>query len=154
MSEDRVDDAGAKVRECDVTVLVVDDQAPFREAARAVVDRLSGFEVVADAESGEAAIAIVESLRPQLVLMDIKMGGIDGTGGMDGIEATAEIIARYPDTMVVLVSTYELNDLPPTARTSGARAYINKDDFGGRLLRRLWESSGDPGFWLAEQTSD
>ena len=134
------------VRDRDVTVLVVDDQPPFREAARSVVDRLRGFEVVAEADSGEAALAIVESLHPQLVLMDIKMGGIDGTAGMDGIEATAEITARFPDTMVVLVSTYELSDLPPSARTSGARAYINKDDFGGRLLRRLWESSGDPDF--------
>ena len=138
--------SGPEVMDRDVTVLVVDDQSPFREAARSVVDRLRGFEVVAEAESGEAAIAIVESLHPQLVLMDIKMGGIDGAAGMDGIEATAEITARYPDTMVVLVSTYELSDLPPTARTSGARAYINKDDFGGRLLRRLWESSGDPDF--------
>jgi len=141
-----VNASGSEVMDRDVTVLVVDDQPPFREAARSVVDRLRGFEVVAEAESGEAAIAIVESLHPQLVLMDIKMGGIDGAAGMDGIEATAEITARYPDTMVVLVSTYELSDLPPTARTSGARAYINKDDFGGRLLRRLWESSGDPDF--------
>ena len=146
MNADFADGCGPEVALCDITVLVVDDQSPFREAARSVVDRLRGFEVVAEADSGEAAIAIVESLRPQLVLMDIKMGGLDGTGGMDGIEATAEITARYPDTMVVLVSTYELSDLPPTARTSGARAYINKDDFGGRLLRRLWESSGDPDF--------
>ncbi len=134
----------SEVMESNVTVLVVDDQLPFRDAARSVVDRLRGFEVVAEADSGEAAIAMVESLHPQLVLMDIKMGG------MDGIEATAEITARYPDTMVVLVSTYELSDLPPTARTSGARAYINKDDFGGRLLRTLWESSGDPDFRLQQ----
>ena len=146
MNADFADGCAPEVGLRDITVLVVDDQPPFREAARSVVDRLNGFEVVAEADSGEAAIAMVESLRPQLVLMDIKMGGIDGTGGMDGIEATAEITARYPDTMVVLVSTYELSDLPPTARTSGARAYINKDDFGGRLLRRLWESSGDPDF--------
>lgn len=136
----------SEVGERDVTVLVVDDQPPFREAARSVIVRLDGFEVVAEADSGEAAIAVVESLHPQLVLMDIKMGGADGLAGMDGIEATAEITARYPDTMVVLVSTYELGDLPPSARTSGARAYINKDDFGGRLLRRLWETSGDPDF--------
>ena len=146
MSPDAVNACGSEFRSRDVTVLVVDDQPPFREAARSVVDRLRGFEVVAEADSGEAAIAIVESLHPQLVLMDINMGGIDGTDGIDGIEATAEITARHPDTMVVLVSTYELGDLPPSARTSGARAYINKDDFGGRLLRRLWESSGDPDF--------
>lgn len=146
MNTDAMDPCGSDVSNRDVTVLVVDDQLPFREAARSVVERLRGFEVVAEADSGEAAIDIVETLHPQLVLMDIKMGGLDGSEGMDGIEATAEITARHPDTMVVLVSTYELSDLPPSARTSGARAYINKDDFGGRLLRRLWESSGDPDF--------
>lgn len=146
MNEHAVSACASEVGDRDVTVLVVDDQPPFREAARSVVDRLDGFEVVAEADSGEAAITIVESLHPQLVLMDIKMGGVDGSAGMDGIEATAEITARHPDTMVVLVSTYELSDLPPSARTSGARAYINKDDFGGRLLRRLWETSGDPDF--------
>jgi DNA-binding NarL/FixJ family response regulator len=123
-----------------VTVLVVDDQPPFRDAARAVVARLDGFHVVAEAESGEQAIEIVETVHPQLVLMDINMGGIDG------IEATSRITAAHPGTMVVLLSTYELGDLPPSARTSGAAAYVNKDDFGGRILRRLWEAGGDPDF--------
>ncbi len=123
-----------------VTVLVVDDQFPFRDAARAVVDRTDGFEVIAEADSGEAAIELVAELQPDLVLMDIKMGGIDG------ITATAAITASETHPMVVLLSTYELNDLPPAARTSGAAAYINKDDFGGRILKRLWEQRGDPSF--------
>ena len=123
-----------------VSVLVVDDQQPFRDAARAVVDRLKGFEIVAEAESGEEAIEVADALEPDLVLMDINMGGIDG------IEATMRITRRHPATMVVLLSTYELSDVPPTARTSGAAAYVNKDDFGGRILRRLWEDSGDPSF--------
>ncbi len=123
-----------------VSVLVVDDQQPFRDAARAVVDRLKGFEIVAEAESGEEAIEVADALEPDLVLMDINMGGIDG------IEATMRITRRHPATMVVLLSTYELTDVPPTARTSGAAAYVNKDDFGGRILRRLWEDSGDPSF--------
>ncbi|MEP6660285.1 MAG: response regulator transcription factor [Acidimicrobiales bacterium] len=123
-----------------VRVLVVDDQFPFRDAARAVVDRTDGFEVIAEAASGEAAIELVAELQPDLVLMDIKMGGIDG------IAATAAITASDTHPMVVLLSTYELNDLPPAARTSGAAAYINKDDFGGRILKRLWEQGGDPTF--------
>lgn len=123
-----------------VRVLVVDDQLPFRDAARAVVDRLRGFEVVAEAESGEEAVAAVARMLPDLVLMDINMGGIDG------IEAATLITAAHPATMVVLLSTYELADLPPTARSSGAAAYVNKDDFGGRVLRSLWESRGDPHF--------
>ena len=123
-----------------VSVLVVDDQQPFRDAARSVVDRLAGFDVVAEAASGEEAIVKVDQLRPDLVLMDINMGGIDG------IEATSQITAAHPSTVVVLLSTYELSDVPPAARTSGAAAYVNKDDFGGRVLRRLWENSGDPEF--------
>jgi DNA-binding NarL/FixJ family response regulator len=123
-----------------VGVLVVDDQPPFREAARAVLERLAGFEVVAEAGSGEEAIELVDSLEPDLVLMDINMGGIDG------IEATMAITRAHPQVKVVLLSTYDLGDLPPTARTSGAVAYVNKDDFGGRALRRLWEAGGDPAF--------
>ena len=123
-----------------VRVIVVDDQFPFRDAARAVVDRTDGFEVIAEADSGEAAIELVAELHPDLVLMDIKMGGIDG------IAATAAITSSDTHPMVVLLSTYELNDLPPAARTSGAAAYVNKDDFGGRVLKRLWEQRGDPSF--------
>jgi DNA-binding NarL/FixJ family response regulator len=123
-----------------VTVLVVDDQPPFRDAARAVVDRLAGFEVIAEADSGEAAIELIAQLSPQLVLMDINMGGING------IVATQRISQQYPGTKVVLMSTYELGDIPATARTSGAIAYVNKDDLGVRALRRLWENDGDPLF--------
>ena len=127
---------GARV----VRVLVVDDQAPFRQAARAVVDRLRDFEVVAESESGEDAVVAVGALRPDLVLMDINMGA------MDGIEAARLIVDREQPPMVVLLSTYELADLPPAARSSGAAAYVNKDDLGGRVLRQLWESGGDPDF--------
>ena len=123
-----------------VRVLVVDDQAPFRAAARAVVERLREFVVVAEVESGEDAVVVARSLQPDLVLMDINMGGIDG------IEAARRITAGTDPPMVVLLSTYELNDLPPTARSSGAAAYLNKDDFGGRVLRRLWGAGGDPDF--------
>ncbi len=123
-----------------VSVMVVDDQQPFRDAARAVIDRLEGFEIVAEAESGEEAVEVASAVHPDLVLMDINMGD------MDGITATSIITSSNPDTMVVLLSTYELTDLPPTARTSGAAAYVNKDDFGGRSLRRLWAESGDPDF--------
>ena len=119
-------------------VLVVDDQPPFRAAARAVLNRVKGFELVAEAASGEEAVAVNDQLRPDLVLMDINMGA------MDGIEATRQITAGQLDTMVILVSTYPEADLPPGARTSGAAAYLNKDELSPRAVRRLWEAGGDP----------
>jgi two-component system invasion response regulator UvrY len=119
-----------------VSVMIVDDQAPFRAAARAVVSRIAGFELVAEVASGEEAVIAASELRPDLVLMDINMGELDGIG------ATRLIVAAAPDIRVVLVSTYGLDDLPPTARTSGAIAYVNKDELSPRVIRRIW-ADGD-----------
>jgi DNA-binding NarL/FixJ family response regulator len=113
-------------------VLVVDDQAPFRAAARAVVRRLEGFDLVGEATNGEEAVAMAAELRPALVLMDINMPG------MNGVEATRRILTAEPDVVVILCSTYNLQDLPPDASTSGARAYVNKEEFGPAELQRIW----------------
>jgi len=115
-----------------VSVLIVDDQAPFRRAAAAVVRVTGGFEVVGEAGSGEEAVELAQALAPQLVLMDINMGGISG------IEATRRITTGSPEVVVVLLSTYQADDLPADAATSGAVAYVNKEEFGPQVLRQLW----------------
>jgi pilus assembly protein CpaE len=115
-----------------VTVLVVDDQAPFRRAARSVVGLTSGFEMVGEAETGEEAIDQVEALAPDLVLMDIHLPG------MNGVEAAQRVIAAHPETTVLLLSTYAANDLLGAARSFGA-AYVEKDEFGPEALKRTWE---------------
>ena len=129
-----------------VSVMIVDDQPPFRDAARAVLSRIDGFELVAEVESGEGAVATTGELHPDLVLMDINMGALDG------IEATRLITDAHPETKVILVSTYSLEDLPVTARSSGAIAYVNKDELSPRVVRRLWESGGDPA-WVPTHPS-
>lgn len=116
-----------------LSVVVVDDQAPFRLAARAVVRRTDGFELVGEAANGLEAITLIDSLHPDLVLMDINMPE------MGGLEATRRIVAEHPETVVFLCSTYDVNDLPEDVRTSGARAYMHKEHFGPSTLRRLWE---------------
>ncbi len=121
-----------------VSVLVVDDQRPFRMAAAAVLRRSDGFDLVGEAETGEEALEQVAALHPTLVLMDINMPGISG------IEATRLIVAQSPETVVFLCSTYPLADLPGDAHTSGATAYVNKEELAPGVLRRLWdERNGD-----------
>jgi DNA-binding NarL/FixJ family response regulator len=119
-----------------VSVLIVDDQAPFRRAAKAVVAATAGFDVVGEAASAEEGIELAASLTPALVLMDIKMPGVDG------IEVTRRILAARPKTVVVLLSTYESEDLPADASACGAAAYVHKEEFGPEVLDDVWRRSG------------
>lgn len=116
--------------------MIVDDQTPFRMAARSVVSVTPGFEVVGEAKSGEAAVEQVTALAPQLVLMDINMDG------MSGIEATRRITGAHPEVRVILLSTYDADDLPADARTCGALGYVHKEQFGPDVLVRMWEGGG------------
>ena len=119
-----------------VPVLIVDDQAPFRRAARAVVTATPGFEVVGEAESGEEAVELADSLSPGLVLMDINLPGING------IEATRRIRAAHPGAVVMLLSTYQATDLPADAGSSGACEYVHKEEFGPAIVRDVWARFG------------
>jgi DNA-binding NarL/FixJ family response regulator len=117
----------------EVSVLIVDDQLPFRLAARAVLRRTEGFHLVGEAADGDEAVALAAELHPSLVLMDINMPT------MNGIEATRQIMASAPSTVVFLCSTYQRSDLPPEAEASGFAAYLNKEELGPVLLRQLWD---------------
>ena len=117
----------------EVPVLIVDDQAPFRSVARTVVSFAPGFVVVAEAASGEEAIELAAEHDPGLVLMDINLPGING------IEATQQIVGANGSTTVILLSTYTQGDLPADARTCGAAAYVHKEDMSPALLRSIWD---------------
>jgi two-component system, NarL family, invasion response regulator UvrY len=116
-----------------VTVLIVDDQLPFRAVARTVIGMTSGFEVTGEAESAEDALVLVDEQQPDLILMDINLPGING------IEATRRILEAHPGVCVILLSTYSEADLPADAREVGALAYVHKEDFGPSLMRELWD---------------
>ncbi len=117
-----------------VRVLIVDDQEPFRTAARLVVELTTGFEVAGEAATGEEGIALVADLMPDLVLMDIKMPG------MDGLEATTRIVAETPSTRVVVLSTYAAEEYEHLAMDAGAVAFVSKSDFGPDALLAAWQA--------------
>jgi two-component system, NarL family, invasion response regulator UvrY len=120
-------------------VLVVDDQPPFRRAARAVLEIARSFEIVGEVTSGEEAVDAAAALRPDLVVMDVQMAGIGG------IEATRQIVATRPETIVVLVSSYRPEDVTKVVAESGARGFVAKDRFSASALEDLLQArAGDP----------
>ena len=118
-----------------VRVLIVDDQEPFRVAARMVVDITDGFEVVGEAETGEDSVRMAEELAPDLVLMDVNLPGING------LDATRQILAGSSPVVVLLLSTYEEEEYAPRAAECGAAAYIPKSAFGPDRLEAAWEAA-------------
>jgi DNA-binding NarL/FixJ family response regulator len=119
-----------------VRVLIVDDQQPFRLAARMVVDATDGFEVAGEAESGEESVEMAKELRPDLVLMDVNLPGING------LDATRQILAGDgPEVVVLLLSTYEEEEYAPRAAECGAAAYIPKAVFGPDRLESAWSAA-------------
>ncbi len=115
-----------------VRVLIVDDQEPFRLAARMVVDVTDGFEVVGEAETGEDGVTMAAELGPDLVLMDVNLPGIDG------LEATRQILAADGPPVVLLLSTYEEAEYAPRAAECGASSYVPKSAFGPDRLEEAW----------------
>ena len=119
-----------------MSVVTVDDQAVFRATAREVIEATPGFEAGGEASSCEEALALIEEVKPGLVLVDVRMPGIDG------IETTKRIRADHPDAVVVLISIDEGSQLPSSAADSGAVALVRKQDFGPTMLSGLWAVYG------------
>lgn len=117
-----------------VRVLIVDDGPFFQEVARELIGATSGFECVGAACSGEEGVDAADRLRPDLVLMDVRMPGI---GGM---EAARRISARGNPAVVVLVSADE--GLADALCDGGAREIVPKAKLCRSLLTRLWAERG------------
>jgi DNA-binding NarL/FixJ family response regulator len=113
-------------------VLIVDDLMPFRRVARAVIDASDGFEAVGEAGSGEEAVLAAGRLRPDLVLMDVNLPGIDG------IEATRRIRSqsRTDAPVVLLLSTWDHDD--GCGAQCGAAEYIPKSRLDPDQLAVSW----------------
>jgi len=114
-----------------VRVVIVDDQEPFRLAARMVVEATDGFDVAGEAETGEDGVAMAAA-GADLVLMDVNLPG------MNGLEAARLLRRIDPAPVVVLLSTHDQSDYGDETRNCGAAAYISKSAFERDLLRRVW----------------
>jgi DNA-binding NarL/FixJ family response regulator len=117
-----------------VGVLVVDDQLVFRQAARDVIEAAGEFVLLGEASSGDHAMAAMEELHPDLVLVDVRMRG------MDGIATTRRLRESYPDVVVVLVTIEDPLNLPSEVGFCGAADLVRKQDFRPSLLRGLWRA--------------
>ena len=114
-----------------VRVLIVDDQALVRMGFRMVLDAEPGIEVVGEAADGHGAVERTGALAPDVVLMDVRMPG------MDGIEATAEIVARHPATRVIVLTTFDLDEYAFAGLRAGASGFLVKDTRPEHLMEAI-----------------
>ena len=114
-----------------IRILVADDHAPFRDGLRALLETVPDAEVVGEATTGDEAIALAASLQPDVILMDVKMPGLNG------IEATRHILSTSPHISILVVTMFEDDDSVFAALRAGARGYLLKGALKAEMLRAI-----------------
>lgn len=102
-------------------VLLADDETLVRSGLRMILEGDSGIEIVGEATDGAAACTLVASTQPDVVLMDIRMPHLDG------LAATQQILAENPHVKIIVLTSFDVDDLVPRALRHGARGYLLKD---------------------------
>jgi len=119
-----------------IRVVVVDDHALHRDVTRQILEAHADLRVVGEAASGEVALALVNQLRPDVVLMDIRLPG------MNGIEVTRQLIKNHPDLRVLMVSAYDEDEYLRGALEAGAVGYLSKTAPGKELVQTVRSVAG------------
>ncbi|HEY8869293.1 MAG TPA: response regulator transcription factor [Candidatus Limnocylindrales bacterium] len=114
-----------------IRILLADDHASFRSGLAALIGTIDGFEVVAEAGSGDEAVARAAQSQPDVAVMDLNMPGLDG------IDATRQIVATSPHIAVLVLSMYEDDDQVFGALKAGARGYLLKGADRAELVRAI-----------------
>jgi DNA-binding NarL/FixJ family response regulator len=119
-------------------ILIADDHPLVRSGLRALLAAAEDVEVVGEAATGEEAVALAASLQPEVIVMDLRMPGING------IEATRRIVQAHPQIRILVVTLFEDDDSVFAALRAGARGYLLKDANEVEVLRAIRAvSSGD-----------
>ena len=111
-----------------IRIVIADDQALVRSGFRLIVDARPDLEVVGEAEDGEQAVALVEQLAPDVILLDVRMPNLDG------IEATKRIVASGSVTRILVLTTFDLDEYVYGAIRAGASGFLLKDVRPGELV--------------------
>lgn len=114
-----------------VRVLLVDDHPVFRHGMRALLEAVAEVEVVGEGRDGSEAVELTDRLRPDVVVMDLSMPGLDG------VAATRQICAAHPDTGVLVLTMFEDDDSVFAAMRAGARGYLVKGADSPEVLRAI-----------------
>ena len=133
-----VTDGNHRTRPGRIRVMVVDDNAGFRESLLSLLDA-GGLDVVGEAPSGFAALEMADGLDPDVVLMDVRMPGIDG------IETTRRLKSRYPGLGIVALSGHEDQEIVTEMLVAGASGYVLKDSDGDEILNAVFQAAGGGG---------
>ena len=124
----------------EITCLIVDDHEVVREGLRLSLGRASHVRVIGEASDGEAAVALAERRRPDVVIMDVRMPG------MDGLEATKELTEKVPGSAVLIFTAYSERSLLSRGLESGAKGYVLKEAPHETLLRAIEKVAGGEGY--------
>jgi DNA-binding NarL/FixJ family response regulator len=119
-----------------IRVVIVDDHALHRDGTRRILEAHPDLQVVGDASSGEIALALVNQLHPDVVLMDIRLPG------MNGIEVTRQLTRDHPDVRVLMVSAYDEDEYVRGALEAGAAGYLRKTAPGKELVQAVRAVAG------------
>src|SRR3954462_14309469 len=129
------------------SVLLVEDHKIVRDGLKTIIERYPEFRVVGEAEDGSSAIGVCKRVHPDVVIMDI------GLPGLNGIEATTEILRYCPNTKVMILSMYDDENSVVAAFRPGARAFLLKKASSADLLDAL-RAVSKGGSYLSSQVSD
>ncbi len=124
----------------EITCLIVDDHEVVREGLRLSLSRAPYIRVIGEASDGESAVALTERRRPNVVIMDVRMPG------MDGLEATKLISEKVPETAVLIFTAYSERSLLSRGLESGAKGYILKEAPHQTLLRAIEKVANGDGY--------